>query len=495
MSTLHSNVAAHPFSQTKKTIEEAFNGRAFDSIFLEFEEKPLGVGAIAQVYRAKLNRDLLPSQLVPGSPSPISLKESAHDFLSKVDVFVKATPRQIPSGWVAIKVLHPHVERLVHRDLRIMKVFANIINTIPTLEWLSLPDEVDKFGEMMRLQLDLRIEANNLTRFRDNFKSRMSVTFPIPYTGYSTRQVLVEEFAHGIPLEMILQLGGGTYQKQIADTGLDAFLHMLLIDNFAHADLHPGNILIRFYKPISTSIWSWFHIHTTAHAAYENVSDQEKDAFQATKDAVSRLIPLKDHPVEWKKELTKLNLEGFKPQLIFIDTGLVTELSPINRQNFLDLFTAVAEFDGYKAGELMVNRCRQPSAVVDKDVFCLRMQHLVLEVKGKTFTLGKIKIADVLSEVMSMIRSHHVRLEGDFINVVVSILLLEGIGRRLDPSIDIFKSSLPILRQLGAQKGHGMLKEDASILKIWLGLELRTILSSSLENVDNSFLIRHLWTE
>ncbi|KAK6539821.1 hypothetical protein TWF694_008669 [Orbilia ellipsospora] len=495
MSTLHSNVAAHPFSQTKKTIEDAFNGRALSSIFLEFEEKPLGVGAIAQVYRAKLSHDLLPSQLALGSPNLISLKESAHEFLSKVDVFVKATPRQIPSGWVAIKVLHPRVERLVHRDLRIMKIFANIINIIPTLEWLSLPDEVDKFGEMMRLQLDLRIEANNLTRFRDNFKSRTSVTFPAPYTDYSTRQILVEEFAHGIPLETILELGGGAYQKQIADTGLDAFLHMLLIDNFAHADLHPGNILVRFYKPISTSIWPWQRMPSTAHSTCEDVPDQESDAFQATKEAVSRLLPLKARPIEWGEELTKLNSEGFKPQLIFIDTGLVTELSPVNRKNFLDLFTAVAEFDGYKAGELMVNRCRQPSAVIDKDIFCLRMQHLVLEVKGKTFTLGKIKIADVLSEVMSMIRSHHVRLEGDFINVVVSILLLEGIGRRLDPGIDIFKSSLPILRQLGAQKGHDMLKKDVSILKIWIGLELRTILSSSLENVDYSFLTKHLWTE
>ena len=42
-------------------------------------------------------------------------------------------------------------------------------------------------------------------------------------------------------------------------------------------------------------------------------------------------------------------------------------------------------------------------------------------------------------------------MEGDFINTVISILLLEGIGRQLDPGLDLFKGALPILRQLGRQ--------------------------------------------
>ncbi len=44
-------------------------------------------------------------------------------------------------------------------------------------------------------------------------------------------------------------------------------------------------------------------------------------------------------------------------------------------------------------------------------------------------------------------------MEGDFVNTVISILLLEGIGRQLDPNMDLFKSALPILRQLGRQMG------------------------------------------
>lgn len=136
--------------------------------------------------------------------------------------------------------------------------------------------------------------------------------------------------------------------------------------------------------------------------------------------------------------MQEIDDEGYRPQLIFIDTGLVTELNATNRANFLDLFKAIAEFDGYKAGHLMVERCRQPDAVIDKEVFALRMQHLVLGVKSRTFALGNIKIGDILNEVLSMVRNHHVRLEGDFVNVVLSILLIEGIGRSLNPNLDLF---------------------------------------------------------
>ena len=151
-----------------------------------------------------------------------------------------------------------------------------------------------------------------------------------------------------------------------------------------------------------------------------------------------RLRPHRHDPSAWSSELTAIDREGYRPQLIFIDTGLVTELNEKNRANFLDLFKAVAEFDGYKAGQLMVARSRQPETVLDPEVFALRMQHLVLGVKSATFALGNIKIGDILSEVLDMVRSHHVRLEGDFVNVVLSILLLEGIGRTLDPNLDLF---------------------------------------------------------
>ena len=220
MSELHSNAPAHSLAITKKTIIKAFDGRHFDQIFEEFEEKPLGVGAIAQVYKAKLKPDLA----VPGDPDLAKPRNLRENIRKNVDVLVKSTPQRVPSSYVAIKVLHPQVERIVRRDLRIMAFFAAAIDAIPTMEWLSLPDEVAQFGEMMRLQLDLRIESANLMMFRKNFRERTTAWFPYPYTEYTTRQVLVEEFAQGLPLAAFLEDGGGMFQQEIADEGLDAFL-------------------------------------------------------------------------------------------------------------------------------------------------------------------------------------------------------------------------------------------------------------------------------
>ncbi|KAB8070037.1 hypothetical protein BDV29DRAFT_181577 [Aspergillus leporis] len=472
MSSLHSNVPAHPLHETKKTICKAFNGLSFEDIFEEFYEEPLGVGAIAQVYKAKLKPDLTESE---DEKSTQSLRGKVR---RNVDVLVKSTPQRVPSSYVAVKVLHPKVERVIRRDLRIMSFFASLINAIPTMHWLSLPDEVHQFGEMMKLQLDLRIEASNLVIFREKFRPRTTAWFPHPYMDYTTREVLVEEFAQGIPLSTFLDVGGGVYQEEIANEGLDAFLHMLLIDNFVHADLHPGNIMVRFYQPSELDLSLRQHTRTLDAPTAAEVD--------VTETVLARLRPHAQSPRDWKRALEQLNAEGYRPQLIFIDTGLVTQLNEINRKNFLDLFRAVAEFDGYRAGQLMVERCRQPEEVIDPEVFALKMQHLVLSVKSRTFALGNIKIGDVLSEVLSMVRGHHVRLEGDFVNVVISILLLEGIGRSLDPNLDLFKSALPILRTLGSKATFlkSVRSGDTSMLRVWVGLEARGLLQASIETVE-----------
>ncbi len=435
MSSLHSNAPAHSFADTKRTIVKAFGGRHFEDIFEEFQEQPLGVGAIAQVYKAKLKADLV-------GPGDVDIEQIPKNMRQRVkrhmDALVKSTPSRAPSSYVAIKVLHPKVERIVRRDLRIMGFFASVLNAIPTVEWLSLPDEVCQFGEMMRLQLDLRIESANLTMFRKKFKDRSTAWFPYPYSDYTTRQVLVEEFAQGIPLAAFLEDGGGVFQQEIADEGLDAFLHMLLIDNFVHADLHPGNIMVRFYKPQQITI----------ALGRQKPDSNPTHSTDVTEQVLAQLHPHRHHPEDWVSQLAQIEKEGYRPQLIFLDTGLVTTLNQTNRNNFLDLFKAVAEFDGYRAGHLMVERCRQPDAVIDKEVFALKMQHLILGVKSRTFSLGNIGIGEVLNEVLSMVRTHHVRLEGDFVNVVISILLLEGIGRSLDPNLDLFKrfvSFLPLI--------------------------------------------------
>lgn len=244
---------------------------------------------------------------------------------------------------------------------------------------------------------------------------------------------------------------------------------MLLISNFCHSDLHPGNILIKFFKPTTKNILASLWAGIVDKPERDMASDPENTEGVAI---VHKLRSLSHDRVAWLAELERLDEEGYQPEIVFIDAGLVTELNAKNRADFLALFSSVAAFDGYKAGRLMVERCRAPELVINEETFALRMQHLILSVKSQTFSLAKIKIADILSDVLYNVREHHVKLEPDFVNVVISILLLEGIGRQLDPSLDIFKSAVPIIRQLGRQMapsitaGGFAVKDLGALLKV-----------------------------
>lgn len=129
---------AHSFLQTQEIIRKSFNAE-IDQLFDDFSPTPIASGAIAQVHKAK----------------------------SKLDGQV-----------VAVKILHPGIERLIGLDLRIMSLGARMINYLPTTEWMSLPEAIDEFSQRMICQADLHIEANNLKIFNNNFKGDTGVVFP-----------------------------------------------------------------------------------------------------------------------------------------------------------------------------------------------------------------------------------------------------------------------------------------------------------------------------
>ena len=227
MAKLHSNGHPHSFHHTKSVIERAFDLK-FDDIFEEFGTTPIGCGAIAQVYKARLKPEIL------------GVDVNDEDALSTS---------------VAIKVLHPRVRKVIPRDIAIMSIFANMINAIPGMQWISLPEEVAVFGEMMRSQLDLRVEAANLERFDANFRKRgRRLTFPRPIKlGHAangeareeSRDVLIEEFEDALPLKYFLRNGGGNFDDMIANIGLDAFLVRMLRMFMMYALILTGNAIAR----------------------------------------------------------------------------------------------------------------------------------------------------------------------------------------------------------------------------------------------------------
>lgn len=423
LGNLHSNAKQHSLKYTKRVLSESFGGLPFEQIFEEFNENPVGVGAIAQVYIGVISSKIIENidEFLPEHRK--KTKGFFHRTILSNDASSKQSQLQLNQK-VAIKVMHPNVEKTIKRDLKIMRFFANLLNMIPTAEWLSLPDEVNNFDVLMNLQLDLRIEGLNLKKFQKNFENHLFINFPKSYMKFSNKHVLFEEYIDGLSMSKVLELKNSKklnnkMSKLISDETINSFLQMLILNNFIHSDLHAGNIFIRFVKTneLETEIVS---------------SPAERDAkSEYLKQNVSDLDVL-------STKLNELSEEGYKPEICFIDAGLVTELNIKNRRNFIALFSALAEFDGYKAGELMIERSKTPETAIDKELFALKVEKLVDKIKQRTFTLGTVSIGDLLEKMMTMVRSHHVRMEGDFVSVIVAILLLEGLGRQLDPNMDLF---------------------------------------------------------
>ena len=109
------------------------------------------------------------------------------------------------------------------------------------------------------------------------------------------------------------------------------------------------------------------------------------------------------------------------------------------------LFAAIGRGDGALAADLMLANAREHEATTPPAF--ARMRRLVAKARptDAAFSLGKVQIGEVLLEVTSLVRTHRVKVESNFTTLVMAIVVLEGLGRQLDPTLDLFSVALPML--------------------------------------------------
>ncbi|PPR95439.1 hypothetical protein GOBAR_AA25223 [Gossypium barbadense] len=358
LAELHTKAPSHSFSFTKKSIENAF-GRKLSEIFADFEEEPLASGSVAQVHRATLK------YRYPG--------------------------QQTKPIVVAVKVRHPGVGESIRRDFTIINSVAKISKFIPTLKWLRLDESLQQFAVYMMSQVDLAREAAHLSRFIYNFRRWKDVSFPKPLYPLVHPAVLVETFEHGESvLHYVDELEGHEQIKSaLAHIGTHALLKMLLVDNFVHADMHPGNILVRI-----------------------------------------------------KDRRSRNQLFSSRPHVILLDVGMTAELCRTDRMNLLEFFKAVALRDGRSAAECTLRlskqqRCPNPKGFIE-DVE--KSFHLWDSLDGESIHPG-----ECIQQLLDHVRRHKVNIDGNVCTVIVTTLVLEGWQRKLDPQLNVMRTLQTLL--------------------------------------------------
>jgi aarF domain-containing kinase len=143
--------------------------------------------------------------------------------------------------------------------------------------------------------------------------------------------------------------------------------------------------------------------------------------------------------------------EQIKRSIVFLDAGISTSLGSNDQKNLIDLFRAVIFNDGNRAGRLMVERakherCSQVEGCVD--AFADGINDIVSEFHDRRkegLTLGAVRIGVLLSRVLDLCRIHGVEIDPAMANVVISTLVLEGLGRSLSPDLDLLTFAKPFV--------------------------------------------------
>ncbi|XP_076863149.1 putative aarF domain-containing protein kinase 2 [Brachyhypopomus gauderio] len=433
-SHLHVRVKPHPWAHTKQCLQRAF-GEGWRQLFVFDSKEPVGSGCVAQVYQAKARvasvedvafqqlveslekDDLLEAWEIPGlggawgqwwTPEKAQMLETqGRNSAELLHSHGNHTEEEclIP---VAIKVLHPGIRRQVQIDLILMKAGSVLISCLPGLKWLSLPEVVDEFEKLMTKQIDLRFEAKNIEKFKRNFKDFECVKFPTPLRPFVTRTVLVETYEESEPISTYLKSEVPEAMKQrIARMGVDTLLKMVFEDNFVHADLHPGNILVQ---------------------GAQGDGPQVRTTLTDLCDTV--VVSMRPTPPPL--------------QLVLLDAGIVAQLSEVDLRNLRAVFTAVVLKQGERVAELILNHARA-SECQDVAGFKREMAELVNHTLSNTLSLGKVRVAELLSRVFGLLIHHKVKLESNFASIVFAIMVLEGLGRSLDPNLDLLEIAKPLL--------------------------------------------------
>jgi len=361
LAQLQDRVPPFPSDQAIATLEAAYK-KPLAEVFAEFDATPVASASVAQVHFARL-----------------------HDGTA-----------------VAVKVLRPGIAPVIAHDVSLLYAAAGLIEKLFADGKRLRPREVvAEFEKHLEDELDLMREAANCSQLRRNFKDSPLLLVPGVYWDYCDHDVMVMDRMDGIPVSQIERLReSGVDIPKLAATGVEIFFTQVFRDGFFHADMHPGNILVR---PGNR--------------------------------------PLPNPPPEGEGTNA-----GPKPidQYIALDFGIMGTLTEVDKQYLARNFLAFFRRD-YKGVAL----AHLESGWVPADTRIDELEAAVRAVCEPVFDrpLKDISFGRVLLQLFQASRRFNVEIQPQLVLLQKTLLNIEGLGRQLDPELDLWKTAKPFLER------------------------------------------------
>ena len=305
---------------------------------------------------------------------------------------------------VAVKVLRPGMLAVMEKDLSLLRMMAGWVDGLSDDGKRLKPKEVvAEFDKYLHDELDLVREASSAAQLRRNMTGLDLVLIPEMFWDLCTTEVIVMERMNGVPINQVERLrAAGVDFAKLARDGVTIFFTQVFRDGFFHADMHPGNI--------------------------------------------------------------QVSLEpGTFGRYISLDFGIVGTLTETDKEYLAQNFTAFFRRDYKRVAELHIESGWVPAATrVDE------LESAIRSVCEPYFDrpLKEISLGLVLMRLFQTSRRFSVEIQPQLVLLQKTLLNIEGLGRQLDPDLDLWDTAKPFLEkwminQVGPKKLLDQLRNEA----------------------------------
>jgi ubiquinone biosynthesis protein len=296
---------------------------------------------------------------------------------------------------VVVKVRRPNIRPIIEADLRWLgRLAEHIESENPELRNFRPREVVRQFEQSLRRELDFAGECRNAERIANNFAGYMDQDAGPPADGMPASTIIV------IP-RVYWQWIGERVCVQEFIAGIPG-RNLIAVDN-AGLD---RKLLAR----------------RGAHAVLKMIVE----------DGFFHADP---HPGN------VFYLSGNR--IAFIDFGMVGRLTEERRDQLIRLLLGLVRHEPERVADVMLGWTGDSAA--DEEKLTQEIQAFVDQYHGTP--LKQLSIGNMLSDMVAILREHHIALPSDLALLIKAFISLEGMGRELDPDFDMAGEAMPMLER------------------------------------------------